>query len=123
MRGARSMTENEKLRSLLREAREEIEQWGVGCLNPIVRRIDAALAEPVSKLSWTDHPGGVDSTAFDEQTGTGITIAPEVKGFRWYMKSPGKLVISSAWFDTMNEAKASAHGMIEAFRKGVHRGE
>ena len=42
------MTENEKLRALLAEAREEIEVWGVGPRNPIGTRIDAALAEPVA---------------------------------------------------------------------------
>lgn len=111
------MSEVEKLRALLAEAREFVAS---GMMRPsLIQRIDAALAEPVKKLSWTDHPGGVDATAFDEQTGTGITIAPEMKGFRWYIKTVGMPVISSAWFDTMDEAKASAEMMIDAFRKGA----
>lgn len=121
------MTEIEKLKSLLREARGYIDTPGyrnAAIEEDLADRIDAALAERISRtLEWTDHPGGVDATAFDQQTGSGVTIAPEIKGFRWYIKSPETPVISSAWFDTMDEAKASAQMMVDAFRRGVHRGE
>ncbi len=118
------MSEIEKLRALLAEARMYLTMNGGSADDRIVRSIDAALAEsPKGDLVWTDHPGGVDSTAFDERSGTGITIAPEIKGFRWYIKTIGMPVISSAWFDTMDEAKASAQMMVDAFRKGAGRGE
>jgi hypothetical protein len=150
------MTENEKLRALLAEAREVVQgvlraadstpyaQWSRDQHQAEIVRdaIDAALAEPVvdyqrerdeaqaevkrlrklmgrfEKLNWVDHPEGVDATAFDVKTGNGVTIAPEYRGFRWYIKSPGIPVVSSAWFETMEEAKKSAEAMIEAFQRG-----
>ncbi len=42
------MSEVEKLRALLKEARHEIATWHLGSRDPLVQRIDAALAEPVS---------------------------------------------------------------------------
>lgn len=116
------MTEVEKLRALLAEARAVVA--GTISAHGLMHRIDAALAESTNQtLTWVDHPSGVDATAFDEQTGTGITVAGEMNGFRWYVKSLGMPVISSAWFDTMDEAKASAQMMVNAFRKGGGRGE
>lgn len=45
------MSEVEKLRALLKEARHEIATWHLGSRDPLVQRIDAALAEPVQEES------------------------------------------------------------------------
>jgi len=113
------MSEVEKLRSLLARARGVISEEYDREIPSVADCIDAALLEKRGeRLKWVDHPGGVDATAVDEKTDSSVTIAPEIQGFRWYIKSPGIPVISSAWFDTMEEAKKSAEKMIEAFRKG-----
>lgn len=116
---------SERVRTLLKKARRTHADCNVSIWQRCVvcQEIDEVLATPSHALEWTDHPESVDATAFDQQTGSGVTIAPEMKGFRWYIKSPGTPVISSAWFDTMDEAKLSAQMMIDAFRNGVHRGE
>ena len=59
------MTENKKLRTLLALARYEIDALSLGPRIPIVERIDAALAEPVSDpvQAWKDANGYDDLLA------------------------------------------------------------
>ena len=49
------MTENEKLRALLAEAQFYMVEGGFVADHPVVKRIDAALAEPVADLTTTIH--------------------------------------------------------------------
>lgn len=61
------MSESEKLRALLAEARREIATWHLGPRDPLVQRIDAALAEPVEGCGRCETLRGLADTAAAEQ--------------------------------------------------------